>query len=181
MALTNKKQTGVLKGIVMGITISVSIIIIGAWHNPFFFNESLSEIEQLEIAIKSAFLPVMFLVISIARLAKHRFFSPEDIDGGAGLSADTEHARILQSLLQNTLEQFCIAFAVYLAWAVIMPATWMSVVPLAAIAFAVGRVMFFSGYMKGAPSRALGFALTFYPSVLMLICIIGTFIWQQFR
>jgi uncharacterized membrane protein YecN with MAPEG domain len=178
MKLT-EKQTGVLKGIIIGMSIAVAIIFIGSYFNPFYFSESSSEFDRLEIAIKSALFPAIFLVISVGRLAKHRFFTPEDIDGG-GFSEDTEHARILQSLLQNTLEQFCIAFAAYLAWAIVMPATWMSVIPLAAIAFAIGRVMFFSGYKKGAPSRAVGFTLTFYPSVLMLICAISTTIWQFF-
>ncbi|MBT7110834.1 MAG: MAPEG family protein, partial [Proteobacteria bacterium] len=34
------------------------------------------------------------------------------------------------------------------------------------------RILFFAGYSGGAPSRAAGFALTFFPSVLMLILII---------
>ncbi|WP_242482515.1 MAPEG family protein [Thiocystis violacea] len=75
----------------------------------------------------------------------------------------------LQTLLQNTLEQFSIALIAYLSWAVAMPAAWMSVIPLAAMTFAIGRILFFAGYKKGAPSRALGFTLTFYPSVLMLL------------
>jgi hypothetical protein len=29
------------------------------------------------------------------------------------------------------------------------------------------------GYRAGAPSRALGFALTFYPSVLMLVLVVA--------
>jgi len=87
---------------------------------------------------------------------------------------------MLQSLLQNTLEQTVIAIMVYMAWAVTMPAEWSSVVPMAAILFAVGRVLFFSGYEKGAPSRALGFALGFYSSVGMLVCVIGHFLHQVF-
>jgi uncharacterized membrane protein YecN with MAPEG domain len=116
-------------------------------------------------------------MLAVGRLAKHRFFTPQDIDGG-GFSEDTERARVLQSLLQNTLEQCCIAFIVYLAWAVIMPPAWMSVVPLAALAFALGRVLFFAGYMKGAPSRALGFTLAFYPSVIMALCIVANMLWR---
>jgi uncharacterized membrane protein YecN with MAPEG domain len=118
------------------------------------------------------------LFFTIGRLAKHRFFTPEDIDGG-GFSDDSEQARSLQSLLQNTLEQFCIASSVYLAWAVVMPGQTLSVVPLSAIAFCVGRVLFFAGIKGGAPSRALGFALTFYPSVATLICMLGYLFWLE--
>lgn len=177
MSLT-VKQSGVLKGMITGVVIAIGIIILGSWFNPFFYNETFNDNSQLETAIKVSLFPAIFLVASIGRLAKHRFFSSEDIDG-RGHAQDTEHARILQSLLQNTLEQFCIAFIAYLAWAVIMPVEWMSVIPLAAIAFVLGRIMFFKTYIKGAQSRALGFTLSFYPSVFMLICSIVTMLWQQ--
>lgn len=133
------------------------------------------------MALESCLLPVLFLTASIARLAKHRFFTPEDIDGGAGLSEDTTQAKLLQTLLQNTLEQTVLAVPIYLAWACVAPSTWLSVVPIAAILFAVGRLLFFMGFSKGAPSRALGFALTFYPTLVMLACLIVYVMWQHFR
>ncbi|EIC21663.1 MAPEG family protein [Thiorhodovibrio frisius] len=171
MSLT-RNQVGVLKGILLGLAISISIILVGIFFDIFVIDDVLSETSLLIVAIKWSLLPAAFLVISIARLAKHRFFSPNDIDGGAGLSSDSERAQYLQSLLQNTLEQYVIALTVYLAWAAVMPAKWISVVPLAACTFSVGRVLFFSGFMKGASSRALGFALTFYPTVLMFIMVL---------
>ena len=176
MTLT-RKQTGVLKGMVFGALTAIVIVVAGAWFNPFSFNETSDEIERLGMAIKSALLPALFLVIAVGRLARHRFFTPEDIDGG-GLAQGSEQAKILQSVLQNTLEQFSIALVAYLAWAFIMPATWMSVVPLAAIAFAIGRILFFAGYKNGAPSRAVGFTLAFYPSLLMLACVVGYVVWR---
>lgn len=176
MALT-EKQSGVLKGMLLGAIIALAIVILGAWFNPFSFNENMGAIDRLGIAITSALLPAILLAISVGRLAKHRFFTPEDIDGG-GLSKGTQQAEVLQSLLQNTLEQFAIAIIAYLSWAIVMPATTLSVVPLAAIAFTIGRIMFFAGYKQGAPSRAMGFTLSFYTSLAMLICIIGVVCWQ---
>ena len=58
-----------------------------------------------------------------------------------------------------------------------MPATFMSTVPLAALAFGLGRVLFFVGYNKGASSRAIGLTLSFYPTMVMLVGIVGTQIW----
>jgi len=104
-------------------------------------DSSLGIAGRLALAVQFLLLPAVFLVLSIGRLAKHRFFTPEDIDGG-GFSDDSEQARSLQSLLQNTLEQFCIAASIYLAWAVVMPGWALSVIPLSAIAFSVGRVLF---------------------------------------
>ncbi|MCP4768300.1 MAG: MAPEG family protein [Gammaproteobacteria bacterium] len=177
MKLT-QKQAGVLSRIFVGAIVAIAIVACGSFFNPFFLDSSLGIAERLSLAIQYLLLPVIFLVFSIGRLAKHRFFTPEDIDGG-GFSNDSEQARLLQSLLQNTLEQFCIASSVYLAWAAVMPGQTLSVIPLSAIAFSVGRVLFFTGLKGGAPSRALGFALTFYPSVAMLICILSYLFWLE--
>ena len=176
MKLTDK-QSGVLKGVAFGLLMAIAIIVMGAWLNPFSFDENLNKMERLSIALQCSLIPTLFLAISVGRLAKHRFFTPEDIDGG-GLSNGSDEAKVLQSLLQNTLEQFALAFAIYLSWSIMMPANWLSVVPLAAIAFGIGRVMFFIGYKHGAPSRAIGFTLAFYPSLMMMTCIIGRLIWQ---
>lgn len=177
MSLTGK-QSGVLKGVIVGALMAITIVSYGSVFNPFGFDESISDFGRLKLAIVSALFPALFLVVSVGRLAKHRFFTPKDIDGG-GLSQGSDRVKLLQSILQNTLEQFNISCIVYLAWVVVMPARFLSVVPLGAIAFSAGRILFFIGYKKGAPSRAVGFALTFYPPVIMLISILGYMMWQQ--
>jgi uncharacterized membrane protein YecN with MAPEG domain len=50
-----------------------------------------------------------------------------------------------------------------------MPVSWISAIPAATILFLCGRVLFLRGYRGGAPARAVGFTLTYYPTVLMLI------------
>lgn len=177
MSLT-QKQFGVLKGMILGASIALGIVGLGSYLNPFSYQESLNHIDKFSVAVLWCLIPTVFLAASIGRLAKHRFFSPEDIDGG-GLSDGTEQAKLLQSLLQNTIEQTLLASLVYCAWSVVMPATWLSVVPISALAFGLGRILFFMGYDKGAPSRAIGFTLSFYPSITMLIVMIGTLLLQQ--
>ncbi len=175
-SLFTNEQRGVLRGIALGMTAAISILALASALNPLRIRQEITDIERIFLAVKSVIFPGLFVVISTGRMAKHRFFSPEDIDGG-GLSNGTPQAKVLQSLLQNTLEQFAIAFISYLAWSVIMPATWLSAVPVASLFFGVGRVLFFVTYHNGAKSRALGFTLSFYPSALMLIgaCIYGVF------
>jgi uncharacterized membrane protein YecN with MAPEG domain len=172
----SEKQKGVLKGMILGALSAIAIVAAGMFLDVLDMNGSSGPAERLALAFKCLLIPAFFLIVSVGRLAKHRFFTPADIDGG-GLSKGTERAMVLQSLLQNTLEQFCIAWAVYSAWSVIMPARTLSVILFAAIAFGVGRVLFFAGYRKGAPARALGFTLTFYPAVLMLLCMIFYMLW----
>lgn len=177
MSLT-EKQFGVLKRIIVGLSIALCIVGLGSYMNPFGYNETFEPINKLHIAILCCLVPTFFLAVSIGRLAKHRFLTPEDIDGG-GLSAGTPQAKLLQSLLQNTIEQALLASLVYCAWAAVMPTTWLSTVPIAAIAFGAGRILFFSGYNRGAAARAIGFTLSFYPSLIMLFTMIGVLLWRQ--
>lgn len=177
MSLTYK-QRGVLFGMAGGLAISLGILVFGSSLNPFGYDAILTRLRAVEISIQWLLLPTATLVFAVGRLAKHRFFNQEDIDGGGGLSRDSNRAQYLQTLLQNTLEQLLIAALVYIGWAVSMPINWLSVVAMAAISFTAGRILFFIGYQGGAPARALGFAMTFYPSALMMLCMLLTIAWR---
>lgn len=116
----------------------------------------------------SILLPALTLAFSIGRLAKHRFFSAQDIDGGA-LTRGSSMAVLLQVMLQNTLEQSVLALFAYASWCLLVPSQLLPAAPAAAVLFLIGRVLFFNAYAQGAKARALGFALTFYPTVLLLV------------
>ena len=118
-------------------------------------------------ALTWALLPTLTLMISIMRVANHRFYTPEDIDGG-GLTAGTPQIQVLRAVLQNTLEQAVLALAAYAIWAVVMPYAWLRAVCIAAVLFVAGRVLFARGYARGATGRATGFGLTAYPTFGML-------------
>ncbi|HWH77325.1 MAG TPA: hypothetical protein VNT76_08130, partial [Candidatus Binatus sp.] len=53
-------------------------------------------------------------------------------------------------------------------WSVTVPLRWLGVIPMAALLFVAGRVLFANGYERGAAGRATGFGLTAYPSFAML-------------
>lgn len=166
MALSTK-QLGVARGMAIGAACTVAAIVgAAAWH-PAVLLPSDNTVARIAFAIKWELLPVLCLVAAVGRLARHRFFTREDIDGG-GLSPGTQRAQMLQSILQNTLEQTVLASLAYLIWAVVMPHAWLASIPAAAALFVLGRLLFSRGYERGAAARALGFALTFYPTVLML-------------
>ena len=167
MPLT-EKQRGVIWGMSLGGLIALILVGAGILINPFGYVDPLSTSERLGVVLRAGLAPAFFVMLSIGLLARHRMLTPEDIDGAA-LSEGTLRTRQLQAILQNTLEQAVLAFMVYLVWAFVVPTRWLSVVPLAAIAFAVGRILFMRGYAKGAPARALGFTLSFYVSSAMLM------------
>lgn len=172
MTALTEKQTGVLKGMLAGLAIafvSLGVAIFGVL-TPLF--PALGAGAALAHALKWDTLIMACLAINIGMLARHRFFTPDDIDGG-GLSSGTPTAHLLQSMLQNTLEQTVLAVGVHMIWASVMPLAWQAAVPVAVILFVIGRILFWRGYGHGAPARALGFTLAFYPSAIMLLTIAG--------
>lgn len=162
-------QRRVRFGMAGGVVLSIALLVTGVSFDVFRLPQDATISQRLSFAAPSLALFAWCLTFAIGRLARHRFFSPEDIHGAA-LRQNSERAALLQTLLQNTLEQSLLAAIVHLCWAITMPPAWLTVILFAAVAFVVGRVLFFVGYSKGAAARALGFALTFYPSVIMLIC-----------
>ena len=173
------KQRGVLNGIIVGATTTFVVIVGAILAGPMVLSPEATVGERIAFALSADAFIALWLGISVGLLARHRFFTPEDIDGG-GLTHGTETATILQAALQNTLEQTVLAVLVHLAWAILMPASWMSAIPAAVVLFLCGRVLFVRGYRGGAPSRAIGFTLTYYPSVLMLIFVIGAAVRKGF-
>lgn len=163
-------QKGVLAGMVAGL--AVTVVTLGAAIATAPARLRSHDGAPLAFALAWDTLVVACLAINIAMIARHRFFTPQDIDGG-GLSDGTPRVRLLQAMLQNTLEQAVLAIGVHLIWASVMPAGWQAAIPAAAVLFAIGRILFWRGYASGAPSRAFGFTLTFYPSVGLLVLIVG--------
>ena len=121
-------------------------------------------------ALPWAILPLLTLMVSVMRVANHRFATSEDIDG-SGLTVGTQRVQILRAILQNTLEQSVLAVGGYLIGSVALPHGWLRVVPAAALLFVIGRILFTIGYARGAGGRALGFGLTAYPTFGLLITV----------
>ncbi|HSF96597.1 MAG TPA: MAPEG family protein [Thermohalobaculum sp.] len=122
---------------------------------------------RLGFALKCDLAVVACLVVAVGLIARHRFFHNR-IDGGWD-----ETDRLLEIYrynLANTTEQVLIAVPVHLAFAVTAPAGLMGMVPAAATLFCLARAAFLAGYLSGRPTnRGVGFASTFFPSVLMLL------------
>ena len=61
------------------------------------------------------------------------------------------------------------AGVVYGAFCASVSRGWLAAIPAAAVLFTLGRILFAAGYRRGAPGRALGFALTFYSTVALAV------------
>jgi len=178
--LLSDKQRGVLLGMAAGLVATLAALALAITARPTLLTPTDDYAASVMHALRWDVLIVLCLTANIGLLARHRFFTPEDIDGG-GLTKGTAQAQVLQATLQNTLEQTVLALSVHAVWAAEMPASWQAVIPAAAILFFIGRVLFWRGYAHGAPGRALGFALTFYPTVAMLLLIVGRLVVALFQ
>ena len=133
---------------------------------PMFEAEGLKERLSL---LAVAFAPLtLALLCDIARLANHRFSEPLDRNAAAADTA-TATAGMLSAILRNTHEQVTFAALVYAMAAMAVPAHWTDSILGCAALFLIGRLIFATGYAKGAGGRALGFGLTFYPSVALAL------------
>jgi len=124
--------------------------------------------DRLAFALRCELFTVVWLAAGIAAVARGRFFSAPDIQG-SGFAAPGPRIAVAAAVLQNTLEQVVLAFAVHLALACLLRGREMALIPLLVTLFCAGRLAFWIGYRSGAGSRAFGFGLTFYPSVLALL------------
>jgi MAPEG family len=167
MPLSNKQQ-GVLRGMIAAVVLSVAGLTAGAMIYPEQWLPEDTGSERFSFAAQSVLFISLWLMISIGSLARHRFLTPEDIDG-SGLTTGSNTAKMLQAVLQNTLEQTVLASLAYGAFAALAPVSLLGALPAATLLFLCGRALFWYGYANGAASRALGFALTFYSTVLLLL------------
>ena len=166
MTLSDKQ-----KGVVRGVVPAAVLVLVGLCVVSLLIPLSALPADEpgarLAWALRWSLLPILTLIIAIARVGNYRFSSPEDIDG-SGLTNATPQIQVLRAVLQNTLEQTVLAVAAYLIWAVAMPYGWLRAIPVAAVLFIAGRILFARGYSKGASGRAMGFGLTMYATAAML-------------
>ena len=124
--------------------------------------------ERTDLLASALIILGLCLAFCVGRLATHRFLSPEDIDGDPRRS-DSPKGVELQKILQNTLEQAVLAALAYTIWAATAPDNWLGVLLVTPALFLVGRILFIALHGRGATGRAIGFTLTFYPTVLLLL------------
>ena len=167
MVVLSEKQKGVIRGVIPAALVTVVGLSSASLLIPVGALPLDEPGARLAWALPWGLLPILTLMISVMRVANHRFASPEDIDG-SGLTAGTDRVLLLRAILQNTLEQSVLALAAYVIWAIVMPHSWLRAIPGAALLFVTGRILFARGYQRGAPGRATGFGLTAYPTFGML-------------
>jgi hypothetical protein len=107
------------KGVVRGVIPAALLTLVGLCWVSLLLPASALPVDEpgarLAWALQWSLLPILTLMVAIGRVANHRFYTPEDIDG-AGLTTGTPQARLHRAILQNTLDQAVLAVAAYVIW-----------------------------------------------------------------
>ena len=155
-----REQRGVAIGMAAALVVALVVMIAAAAADraaaPLRLDMRLTD------ALRADAFVLVWLAAGIAHVARLRFFSPADIGGSVAAAGDAVGRG--RAILQNTLEQVCLAIPVHLMLAAVLPQSGTLIVAMAVL-FGIGRLCFWAGYRHGARWRAFGFALTFYPSV----------------
>jgi hypothetical protein len=109
---------------------------------------------RLTYAIHADAVAMLWLLAAVANVARRRFFSPSDIDGG-GLSPASDRISVDIAVVQNTLEQSVLASVLYASLACVASGDDFLLIPQLLTLFCIGRLTFWLGYRHGAPWRAL--------------------------
>lgn len=152
----------------LGLILAGLIMWLGHRSGYFEHETDIGYEDRLRLIAILVIVPGILVACCVTRLAAQRFFNPQDIDCLLG-TIQSEKAATYQRILQNTLEQSFLASCAYFSWGMMPRPSYLSVLPAAALLFVMGRVLFILGYQRGATGRSLGFALTFYPTVLLFV------------
>jgi len=122
---------------------------------------------RLAFVARWLLLPGLALFAGIAVIANQRFFVSDAIDG-----ARVSQSRLVEITLrynQNTLEQTVLAAIAWSGLALVLSHEMLKLIPAMAIAFIVGRALFWIGYMIAPVARAFGLGISAYPTFAALI------------
>lgn len=161
------KRAYVLSGMLLAVAVLALLWHYGAGRLAFLSPQEDNTASRLALAARWLLIPGLALLAGIGMVANRRFFVADAIDG-----TRVPVSRSLEINLrynQNTLEQTVLAAIAWTGLALALPHDKLSLIPALAILFGVARVLFWLGYLVSPAARAFGFALTFYPTVAVLV------------
>jgi hypothetical protein len=158
-----RSQLEVMGGVAAAMVIAAGLGFL-LWRNISVSARPAELSERLAFAAQWCVIPATCVLVCIAMMGNHRFFSRaiDPIDGGSDRTL-----AIWKQVLSNTLEQAFLFAVVAPAFAVIAPQSWLKAIPILAALFVLSRVLFAIGYFIRPTLRAAGFALTCYPTVFL--------------
>jgi hypothetical protein len=162
-----RKQAFVLVGMMFAVAVLLVLWLQGSKGLPLPVPDGDDPASRLAFAARWLTIPGFALLTGIAMVANRRFFEPNAIDGTRAPQSRSLEINLRYN--QNTLEQTVLAAIAWTGLALQLPHDRLALIPALAILFGVARILFWVGYLISPGARALGFALTFYPTVAAFI------------
>jgi hypothetical protein len=158
----------------MGMAAAVVVLIL-VWASipqlPLSLPDGDDAASRLAFVAHWLILPGLSLLAGIAMVANRRFFTADAMDGTR--EPEGRSLEINLRYNQNTLEQTVLAVIAWTGLALAVPHERLSLIPALAILFVVARALFWIGYLIAPWARAIGFGLTFYPTVAIFIWLVA--------
>ena len=131
------------------------------------FEQAVQFQDRVTLALQCAILPGLMFLIGIGVLGSGRFGN--EAEDPTACEANTHKMKVNLRYLSNTHEQFTLFLIALLGLALLLPAPALTLLPIYASLFVIGRIAFWVGYHINPLYRALGFGMTFYPTVTAML------------
>ncbi|PCI49958.1 MAG: hypothetical protein COB49_04425 [Alphaproteobacteria bacterium] len=167
MISLNQPQKDIRVGMIAGAVFCMVWVLMGYGFIDMALPLWVTTGDKLAYVAKCEIFAALMLLFGVMAVAGQRFFSDKAREGQTeGLSSALT---INLRYIQNTMEQLVLLVITHMAFAATADSGEMKIIPILVSLFIVGRICFWIGYHQSPLSRAFGFAVTFYPTVVMMI------------
>jgi uncharacterized MAPEG superfamily protein len=163
-----KRQTFILIWEVVTFAVMAAYLSLGYIYLPIETGGLETAAARVAFGASWLVIPSLSLVVGILAVMYQRF-TTDAIDPLAGTEQDNATLEVLRRYLQNTVEQLVLYGAAHLAFAAVVEPESMKLVPLLAVLFLFARIVFLLGYLRAPMWRTPGYALTFYPTLVVAL------------
>ncbi len=160
------KQQQVKYGAAAAAVASAVFIYFGYRFYPFAGPELMSMADRLAFVFQCELFAMLMLLAGIGTIAKQRFQNKEAIDGATSNLPPAIELNL--RYLQNTFEQFVLVVIAHLVLVTVIDSESVKIIPLLVCWWVIGRILFWLGYHQFPVGRAVGFGITFYPTVCVI-------------
>ncbi|XP_071944916.1 transmembrane protein 79-like [Antedon mediterranea] len=161
-------QSGIIQDGIIALILFSVYSYIGWNYLPIETTGLDSVFDRLIFTARWQVLEVVLLFTMIMVVANTRFRSVDKIGDPTKPMPPSHIITVHIRVLQNTVEQLALRAPFELILSTYLEQTSMKLIPLLVTFFVVARIIFWVGYTRGPFQRALGFSMTFMPTMLMM-------------
>lgn len=162
-----KEVRGIRAAAVKALALCAACFAAGYVLLPNYFAFPATTIDALIFTVRVDLFMLLWVVAAVGLVSHARRQSADDI-GAAASGVPSQSVRMKVAFLQNTLEQAFMAIGSHLVFSTLFSGPALSLVIVAVVLFAIGRVTFYRAYPRGAAARAFGMVTTVIPTMVIV-------------